>query len=345
MLAACSEQEVLSMKQADWEIFKKRFVTSQGRIMDEVQNHATHSEGQAYAMLLAVAFNDRQSFDQYWQWSRKHLQVREHDHLLAWLWDSENQKIADINNATDGDLITAWALVRAAKRWGVSTYAEDAKEILVDLRALEVNIGEYLLLLPGKKGFIHPTGATINPSYFVFPAYQELAIFDSDGHWQRLEYDAMKLLQQARFGVWRLPPDWLDVSGSSITLSEEKPAWFSYDAIRIPLYAVWAGKAVSTHEFRAFWQQFEALESVVPDRVDLETDFIHFDDIFRAGKAIHQLCTYSLDQTGKSSAWPTLHWLDNTTYFDASLTLLSQLAWLEVSAQKTLQEPIQGVVQ
>ncbi|MDQ6954240.1 MAG: glycosyl hydrolase family 8 [Mariprofundaceae bacterium] len=345
MLAACSEQEPIAMKQSDWNVFKQRFITVEGRVMDDAQSYATHSEGQAYAMLLAVAFNDRRGFDQYWEWSRKHLQIRESDHFLAWLWSPESQQVADMNNATDGDLITAWALVRAAKKWGAPTYAEDAKVILADLKNLETIVGGYLLLLPGGKGFINQGVITVNPSYFVFPAYQELAAFDPDGNWGRLHADALKVLKQARFGKWQLPPDWLDISDAGVTLSAQRPPWFSYDGIRIPLHAVWGGIDLSTYEFNAFWQQFETIEGLMPDRVDLETDFIHFDDVFRAPQSINLLCVHMFHKTEEESQWPNLHWQDNTSYFDASLMLLSQLAWLEVDTRMSFQQPKQGVMQ
>ena len=61
-----------------------------------------------------------------------HLQVRKNDHLLAWLWDPSTKQISDENNATDGDIITAWALVRAANIWKSSHYEDDAKQILTD---------------------------------------------------------------------------------------------------------------------------------------------------------------------------------------------------------------------
>ena len=329
MFVACQAEQEHAMQLEDWHMFQQRFITAQGRVMDDAQNHATHSEGQGYAMLLALAFNDRETFDRLWRWSRKHLQVRQHDHLLAWLWDPKQQHVADTNNATDGDVIAAWALLRAAKHWDAVDYALDAKEILKDLTKLEVEMNGFLLLLPASQGFQTEQSITINPSYFIFPAYRELASLDTTNHWQRLYHDALAVLEHARFGLWELPPDWLDVSAQGISVAKNRPAWFSYDAIRIPLHTAWGGESTFVREFVAFWQQFSLLEKVQPDRVDLLTDFVHFDHQFKAGKAVYELCLHTLDPSGEIPHWPQLQWRDDTSYFDASLMLLSQMAWLE----------------
>lgn len=48
---------------AFWQSYKARFVTAQGRVVDTGNGNISHSEGQGYGMLLAVAANDRETFN------------------------------------------------------------------------------------------------------------------------------------------------------------------------------------------------------------------------------------------------------------------------------------------
>ena len=46
-----------------WERYKARFMMPDGRIIDTANGNVSHTEGQGFAMLLAVANNDRPAFD------------------------------------------------------------------------------------------------------------------------------------------------------------------------------------------------------------------------------------------------------------------------------------------
>lgn len=64
-----------SVAQADtaWESYKARFLMPDGRIVDTGNANVSHTEGQGYAMLMAVANNDRPTFDKLWLWTNGHL--------------------------------------------------------------------------------------------------------------------------------------------------------------------------------------------------------------------------------------------------------------------------------
>ena len=85
-------------------------------------------------MILAEAAGDRATFDRVWNWARRNLQIRD-DALLAWKWSPEPGSVIDENNATDADLMVAWALLRAARRWGASGYQSEAWSLLDDIRS------------------------------------------------------------------------------------------------------------------------------------------------------------------------------------------------------------------
>jgi endoglucanase len=44
---------------ANWQKYADRFITSDGRVVDNANHNVSHSEGQGYAMLLAERLDDR----------------------------------------------------------------------------------------------------------------------------------------------------------------------------------------------------------------------------------------------------------------------------------------------
>ncbi|WP_201839767.1 glycosyl hydrolase family 8 [Microvirga zambiensis] len=225
-----------------WGTYKKRFVRA-GRVIDDV-NRISHSEGQGYAMLIAVKAGDRAAFDEIWQWTKRELYV-DPSGLAAWKWDdSTASKVTDKNNASDGDILIAWALAEAAERWGSMKYREAARDII---RAVsKENIASSpmgTILMPGRIGFSpesHPDGQVLNLSYWVFPAFERFKTLDSETDWAAVQATGLKLLRESRFGPLRLPADWIAIGSGQPAPARAFPAKFSYNAIRIPLYLAWA---------------------------------------------------------------------------------------------------------
>ncbi len=122
---------------ADWTAFKNRFIRDDGKLVDSF-SAISHSEGQGYAMLLAIAADDRAMFDKIWAWTRANLK-RNEDSLLAWNWKptlgGPGGAIGDSNDATDGDILVAWALHRAARQWQAPSYDDAARPIAEDVLA------------------------------------------------------------------------------------------------------------------------------------------------------------------------------------------------------------------
>ncbi|MBC4014115.1 glycosyl hydrolase family 5 [Siccirubricoccus deserti] len=258
----------------EWIGFRQRFMAPEGRVVDTGNGNVSHTEGQGWALLFAVHFDDRASFDRILGWTRRNLQ-RRGDALFSWRWrPNVAQPVDDPNNATDGDIYIAWALLRGAARWGDP-----------GLRALAVAIGRDLLrllwrdvagqgvLLPGLNGFETATQVVVNPSYFVFPAYAALAEAVPDPRWQRLTTDALAVLRVARFGRWGLPPDWLSLprAGGRPDLPTRWPPRFSFDAVRVPLLLAWGGHATepAVGAAGAFWAA-----PTMPAWADLRTDAV-----------------------------------------------------------------------
>ena len=58
-----------TISSADWEAYRSRFVEDSGRVVDNANGNISHSEGQGYGLLLALAASDRRSFEQIWSFT------------------------------------------------------------------------------------------------------------------------------------------------------------------------------------------------------------------------------------------------------------------------------------
>ncbi|GJE73595.1 glycosyl hydrolase family 8 [Methylorubrum suomiense] len=229
-----------------WRRYKTRFVTDQGRVVDSGNGRISHSESQGYGMLLAVAAGDRDTFQRIWGWTRANLMVRD-DALLAWRWEPDKRPaVADMNNATDGDILVAWALAEAGDGWSDESYRLASRRIAVDIarRTVLFRSEGPPLLLPAMNGFSaedRPDGPVINLSYWVFPAFPRLAAVAPEFDWDRLSAAGRDLLLRARFGEARLPTEWISMRGGQPQPASGFPPEFSYNAVRLPLYLAMAG--------------------------------------------------------------------------------------------------------
>lgn len=226
-----------------WAAYKARFVTAEGRVVDNGNANVSHSESQGYGLLLAVAHDDRAAFESLWKWTDANLRVRD-DRLFAWRWkpasDGQGGGVDDPNNATDGDLLIAWALHRAAAKWNLPAWQTAAAEIAREVRTTMVRRSRLgLLLLPGGTGFEKPEGTIVNLSYWLFPAFRELAAIDPSPTWGHLERSGFELIKKARFSPLDLPPDWLLVGRSKLSPAPGFPAEYGYNAVRVPLHLAW----------------------------------------------------------------------------------------------------------
>src|SRR4051794_1608081 len=152
-----------------WQAYKTAFVSDGGRVVDNANGNVSHSEGQGYGMLLAVAADDREAFDAIWSWTRAQSMLRE-DGLAAWRWNPDaSPHVGDRNNATDGDLLIAWALAEAGERWRAPAYPPASLAISQALAAAVVADSPFgPVLMPGAAGFgakERSDGPVLNLSY------------------------------------------------------------------------------------------------------------------------------------------------------------------------------------
>jgi len=258
-----------------WAAWKERFVTAEGRVVDDGNAGVSHSEGQGYGMLLAVAAGDRDTFRRLWSWTRANLYVRK-DGLASWRWQpGPAPHVRDPNNATDGDILVAWALMEAGEAWDDAAATAAARRIARAVFAETVVATRFgPTLLPGAAGFRageRRDGPVVNPSYWVFPAFERLAGLTPDLDWAGVAASGEKLLAEARYGAAGLPAEWVSLAGGETRPADGFPATFGYNAIRIPLHLAWAsgGRRERLAPYMARWSGETGTPARGPAVVDL----------------------------------------------------------------------------
>ena len=312
----------------DWLSFKSRFLLADGRVIDTGNGDVSHSEGQSYGMLFSVAFGDQQTFDLISGWTARNL-ARGEDALHIWRYlPNQHDHTPDHNNATDGDLVIAMALNRAAQLWGRPDDAKAALAIARDIRTLLIaNAGSRLVLLPALSGFTRKSAVIVNLSYYNFVAIRELGAIDPSPLWPLLSLDGMSLVQAARFGRWQLPPDWLAVPLKTGSLAVA-PGWAplcSYDAIRVPLNLLWAQSlppAIS-QSFASFWTTAAPYQ---PAWANLSTNTVSPYAAAGGLVAVRNVTIANEPQMGLP-ALPSVQ--QCTDYYSSALTILSRIGWAE----------------
>ena len=228
----------------EWAGFVDRFVESSGRVIDHsTADKATTSEGQSYAMFLALVANDPANFDRLWRWSLANLAPGGLDKQLpAWRWGLKADGawgVIDANAAADADLWFAYALLEAERLWGEVRYGLHGRQLLRMVRRDEIvdipGLGP--MLLPGPQGFmLGAEGTRLNPSYSVLPLFRRFAAADPEGPWAELALNALRMIEATTpRGV---VPDWpLYRSGDGFLPDPVQGDLGSYDAIRVYLWA------------------------------------------------------------------------------------------------------------
>ncbi|MGH2937905.1 MAG: glycosyl hydrolase family 8, partial [Solirubrobacterales bacterium] len=216
--------------------FLDGYVESDGRVSRTDQGGDTVSEGQAYAMLLAVVARDRDTFASVWGWTRENL--RQPNGLLAWHW--EDGAVASTGSAADADLDAAWALLLASERFGSAGYRREALELANAILEHEtVSLEGRSLLVAGDWANSFP--AVVDPSYFTPAAFGALGRASGDARWKQLGETSREALGQLTERTTGLAPDWAVVESDGTAKPTGPPgkggeAVFGYDAVRVPLW-------------------------------------------------------------------------------------------------------------
>lgn len=214
--------------------FFDRYVDPDGRVIRLDQGGDTVSEGQAYAMLLAVAQGDEGRFRTVWSWTREHLERP--NGLLAVRW--ADGEVVDQNPAADADLDAARALVLAAERFDSRAYLRHGVRMAEALlRAETATADGDPILLAGP--WARQQRLVVNPSYYDPRAFGSLERVTEDRRWGGLRSAGYELLDGLTDRAPGLPPDWAEVTSSGEVSPRGVPGEpgtdprFGLDAVRV----------------------------------------------------------------------------------------------------------------
>lgn len=326
MIKESRSDKMLSLDPALWSKFKDSFI-QEGRVVDRENRNISHTEGQGYGMLLAEAAKDKKSFDALWSWTKRVLE-RE-DGLYSWKYEPCPSKdarcITDKNNATDGEILISWALLRAYKRWGEESYFEESKAIAgAVIEKCLVRKNGLTFLLPGLYGFHEKDLLTLNPSYYIFPAFEAFAKNFGHNQWQELIKSGEWIMKNGLFGKYNLPPDWIELEDGTVKISRKFDPLYGYNAVRVPLYASWAREGnygLKLSSYAAFWSSYKE----VPAWINLETGETASYKWSTGMKAVAKTAQKIVNGTEKDREEP-LHFNKKEGYYSMVLYLLSNVA-------------------
>ena len=263
-----------------WEAFQAAAIAPEGRVVDHSDPRAiTTSEGQGYALFLALVNGDRRLFQRLLRWTERELARGDLTaYLPAWLWgarEAGGHGVLDANTASDADLWIAYALLEAGRLWNEHRYAalgslmlgRIAREELAEVPGLGT------VLLPGMRGFAHDWGWVLNPSYMPPQIFERFARAQAEGPWAAARAALPRVLQQ---GAPRgYAADWIAWQADQQAFAPRpgREATGSYDAIRVYL---WLGMlAPDAADAQALKTHFMAIEGLVdaegrlPERIDI----------------------------------------------------------------------------
>ena len=332
--AAATSAQTLGLEanlQDVWLAWRTANLDATGRVIDQFQRNSSHSEGQGYGLLLAATLGDQRAFERMETWTRLNLAIRS-DNLMAWRWfPDEPVKVPDLNNASDGDLFRAWALLRAARRFNIPDYRQSAKLIVSDIVASCIarhpgGADHDPLLIPGAEGFRTEAGFIYNPCYAMPLAMTELAT----------EFDVPILAQAARGAVELartlaqdgVVPDWVEVTPSGVRAAEGFSFDAGYEAMRLPLYLIWSGLKDHPAVLRYAEAQERLGAGLVATVIDRETGRALSTSNDPGYRAISALADCTVRQSVGSQIPP---FSSSSPYYPGTLQLFTMIAQIEAS--------------
>ncbi|MEM9222217.1 MAG: glycosyl hydrolase family 8 [Pseudomonadota bacterium] len=263
-----------TLEPTEWEAFKQRFVRSDGRVVDVEKNGVSHSEGQSYGMLLAVYADDQATFDNILNFTFSEMR-RGKDRLISWLYDPRaNPPVTDRNNASDGDIVIAYSLLKAGMKWQDPRYVRLAEPIINDIgRLLLAKKDGMVLLRPGAFGFdhSHQEGPVVNLSYYVYGALLLFETVNARHPFLEAWQSGLMLTEAAVSRSNGHAPDWITMRRDrALSPAQSFAQRSSYDAVRIPLFMAMGGR-VPARYFAPFDHTWNIAGDRVPEDIDLSS--------------------------------------------------------------------------
>lgn len=181
---------VAEMLNYSYEGFKSRYIHN-GQVRQE--RGYTDGREQAAAMLMAVWMDDRQTFDELWNWAFMHLQSE-----TGLLYDTNAPGVTP-QSATEADTDAALALLLAEQRWNDGGYGRHARRILDAIWEHEVVVIKGKPYLAAGDWAVTRDQVIFAPAAFAPYAYHLFAAADPEHNWWYLLDTNYELLNKITF--------------------------------------------------------------------------------------------------------------------------------------------------
>ena len=164
--------------------------------------------------MLAYLASSKADFDLIWSFTRTEFLLRD-DGLAVWKWDpNSTPHVTDSNNASDGDILIAYALLLAGSGWDRQDLTATAKTMIADNWQIQRDPPSGEADPASRRHGVFRRlsammGPVINLSYWIFEAFPNFAAIDSS---DRLEpaWQGWLSLIESRYRA-TLSPGGLDV--------------------------------------------------------------------------------------------------------------------------------------
>lgn len=205
------------------------------------------TEGQSYAMMVALQLDRKDIFDKLWKFAKLHMQQKTGDRTGYFAWKvSINPPYTpdDLNPAPDGEEYFLTALYFAAKRWGNGTGIFDYQaqaDSLLGWMTKEQTATMLPLIVPDRKQIVFSPAQIddpyTDPSYHL-PAFSRvwdaMATDRKNGFFLEMTDTSWALLKRAQHPVTGLYPEYSTFDGApKATGFNAKSQTFASDAHRV----------------------------------------------------------------------------------------------------------------
>lgn len=255
--------------------------TSQGSYVNtsaNSKNRIALSEAQGYGMLISVLNNqDKASESQFHDFFTYYTHNRiKGTSLMSWRYinGSKTQKQTDLNNnATDGDLYIAYALILASEKWSQHKplYKTTAKQILNDILTYNVNHNNNILTVGNWANASSKYQNLMRTSDVLPSFFDKFYKFSNNSQWRLIKTKMLDSLYQASHkSKVGLVPDFIQVTnGNKVhSLSQDKNLKLNkhdddyyYNAFRVP-YNLAINKNKSSKEKQVLTEMMKFFSSL-----------------------------------------------------------------------------------
>ena len=205
------------------------------------------TEGQSYAMMIALQMDRKDLFDKLWKFAKLHMQQKTGDRTGYFAWKVSIKPPytpEDYNPAPDGEEYFATALLFAAKRWGNGTgifhYQAQADSLLGWMTKTQTAT-MLPLIVPDRKQIVFSPAQIddpyTDPSYHLpafYRVWDALATDRKGGFYAAMADTSWALLKRAQHPVTGLYPEYSTFDGAPKTTGfNAKSHTFASDAHRV----------------------------------------------------------------------------------------------------------------